>query len=340
MTCNNCGLLNDKENKYCINCGEELTVDESSDLVNCSRCGFDNDPENIFCISCGNKLQHKTEKDYPHSYQHTKNRLQTIKAERNKNKHDIRKISKNNSKNIKTLWITTSVVIAAVLTITVLLPIFNKTPDKKEISFSQGVNEQKSNNPAIETKVYEIASKFVCSCGNCNEESLEICKCERAIEERQFIRNYLEQSDKRAQKQDEIVIEVANKYGWLKAQFASAYNVDPSRVWNPNLLTNQAGQLQPNKDFLLPTSDLFQPEADEPLAQKTKATISDKYTLYSAFNCPCGRCRIDELKDCNCDHPGGAKEIKRFVDEKISENKYTINEITDLINNKYGGKKI
>ena len=67
-----------------------------------------------------------------------------------------------------------------------------------------------------------------------------------------------------------------------------------------------------------PFIDTFQPEADEPLAQKTKATISDKLTIYSTFNCPCGRCGIDELKDCNCEHPGGAKEIKRFVDEKIS----------------------
>jgi len=325
MICNYCGLKNNKENKYCINCGEELTIDESPDLISCSKCGFDNDLENIFCISCGNKLQHKAEKDYPHSYQHTKNMIQPVKAERSKNHHIVQKFNKNSFKNIKTLWIT-GVVIAAVLIITVFLPILNKTPDKKETSFSKGISEWKSSNPAIEAKVYEIASKFVCSCGNCNEESLEVCKCERAIEERQFIRGDLEQN----QKSEDIVVAVANKYGWMKAEFASTYKVDPSKVWNPNLPTQQSGQLLTNKDLLPPASNFL----------NTKATISDKVSVYAAFNCPCGRCGIDELKDCNCEHPGGAKEIKRFVDEKISENKYTINEITELVNSKYGGKKI
>jgi len=32
--------------------------------------------------------------------------------------------------------------------------------------------------------------------------------------------------------------------------------------------------------------------------------------------------------------------IKRFIDEKINENKYTISEIIELVDKKYGGKKI
>ena len=320
--CNYCGLKNNKENKYCINCGEELTIDESPDLISCSKCGFDNDTENIFCISCGNKLQHKAVKDYPHSYQHTKNMIQPVKAERSKNHHIVQKFNKNSFKNIKPLWIATGLVISVILILIIIIPGFNKESDKKDIP----PFELKSSNPAIEAKVYEIASKFVCSCGNCNEESLEVCKCERAIEERQFIRGYLEQN----QKSEDIVFAVANKYGWMKAEFASTYKVDPSKVWNPNLPTQQSGQLLTNKDLLPPASNL----------SSTKATISDKVSIYAAFNCPCGKCGIDELKDCNCDHPGGAKEIKKFIDEKISENKYTINDITEIVNNKYGGKKI
>ena len=88
--------------------------------------------------------------------------------------------------------------------------------------------ETKSSNPVVEATVYEIASKFVCSCQTCDELPLESCKCARAVEERQFIRDYLEQN----QKPDDIVVTVANKYGWLKSEFASKYKVDQSKVWN------------------------------------------------------------------------------------------------------------
>lgn len=109
----------------------------------------------------------------------------------------------------------------------------------------------------------------------------------------------------------------------MKAEFASSYNVDPSKIWNPT-------ELQIAKNIISGKSDL----------EDKIALASNKYTIYSAFYCPCGQCGIDELKDCNCPHPKGAKEVKKFIDEKINENKFTVNEIIEIVDQKYGGKKI
>lgn len=328
MICNTCGISNSKENKFCTNCGEELIPVDNNIYNACHKCGAENEPENKFCISCGNKLivtgsQNKSAQQFHtptkikedkiyHQINNPGKFVQKTKFHKNKSNGNSRNRSIQKFKGMKALWITVGVVIMSLIIASAFDLIFR--PEKKEVPF-----ELKSSNPVIEAKVFEIASKFVCSCGTCNEESLEVCKCERAVEERQFIREYLEQN----QKPEDIVIVVANKYGWMKSEFASNYKVDPSRVWNPN-------QLQITKDIISTTPGLF----------NTKASISDKYTIYSAFNCPCGKCDIDELKDCTCNHPNGALEVKKFIDEKINENKYTINEIIGFVDKKYGGKKI
>lgn len=320
MICNACGVNNNEENKFCINCGAELTEAENLFQKACLNCGAENDETNKFCISCGYQLNQESEaassnadrkKTSFHQEQKRKSKKQLRRESKGSTKRNhARRTSK--LKNLKLLWITVGVVIGAVIIASAFDLIFR--PQTKDIPV-----ELKSSNPVIEAKVFEIASKFVCSCSTCNEESLEVCSCNRAVEERQFIRDHLEQN----QKPDDIVVAVANNYGWMKAEFASIYNVDVSRVWNPN-------QLEITKDIISTAPGLID----------TKATISDRYTIYSAFNCPCGQCDKDELRDCTCTHPNGAMVIKRFIDEKIYENKYTISEIIEIVDNKYGGKKI
>ncbi len=324
MICRNCGSTNNESNKFCTHCGVDLPLYEKLDLNYCSKCGFENDPQNKFCVSCGNKLQDKTQEVHDLQLQHAKSRKQRIREERNRNKHEHPKTERYNLKSMKIFWITTAVVMASILGITAFIETSDSNFTKTEISIPEKISEVNSSDPLVETKVYEIASKFVCSCGTCNEESLEICKCERGVEERQFIRDYLQQN----QTPNDIVVALANRYGWMKAEFASTYNVNPTRVWNPNQTTGQTDQLLITK--VPPVSNLI----------NTKATILDKISIYSAFNCPCGKCTIDELKDCNCSHPNGAKEVKRFIDEKIFENRYTLNQIIELVNSKYSGKKI
>lgn len=312
MICNTCGTNNSPGNKFCSNCGEELVAANNSALNVCTHCGAENDRDNSFCITCGKKISTEFDKN-EHSDQHNRNykqnRKEISKQVLNNNKKSRRQFNSSNS--LKTLWIIVGAVIVTVLILISFDLIFKSDPDKTPIGTI-------GSNPVVEAKVLEVASKFICSCGTCNEELLELCKCPVAVEERQFIRNYVEKNTST----NEVVIAVTNKYGWLEAEFASTFKVDPSRVWHPNKLIGSEN---------LNNSNFNKPNI--------KATVTDKYTIYSAFNCPCRQCTIDELKDCNCPHPNGAKEVKRFIDNKLNENRYTVNEIIDLVAQTYGGKK-
>jgi cytochrome c-type biogenesis protein CcmH/NrfF len=80
--------------------------------------------------------------------------------------------------------------------------------------------ETKSGDQTVEAKVKEITSKFICSCGTCGEQSLDICTCNTAIQERQFIRNAL----KSGQPLDRIFAAVNTTFGWMKPEFVVQYD--------------------------------------------------------------------------------------------------------------------
>lgn len=316
MRCNKCGIDNSAENKFCINCGNELTKVNQPHSNICESCGWENELTSKYCTVCGNKLKEPANSVSEYARQNFQHRQQSDKS---KNKNKVHSSSTTNKKytgktiGFKPLLITIGVLFISITLVAVVNKWFlNNEEDRYP-------TEAKSANPIVEASVLEIAAKFVCSCGSCNEESLEICKCGRAVEERQFIRDYVE----RNQKKEEIVFALASKYGFLKSQFAGEFKqVDKSKIFETNQITIPAITLENKK------SDL----------NKT-ASISDRITIYSAFMCNCGKCGIDELKDCNCSHPKGAKEVKNFIDEKISTNKYTVQDVIELVNSKYGGKK-
>jgi len=246
MICKSCGIKNTTGNNFCTNCGEDLLDIESTSQIKCHSCGSSNEKENKYCTSCGNRLQTKSQIVPQNQKRNTQKPL--IKGQKKKEKHKNRNIGKQNFNGVKIFWITTAIVLFAIFIPTTLTSVF-----EKDIKDGTIMNEVKSSNPVVETKVYDIASKFVCSCGSCNEESLEICKCERAIEERQFIRDYLEQN----QKTDDIVIAVANKFGWIKAEFASNFKIDSSRIWSPSvkliskdLIPNDATNIVSNSESI------------------------------------------------------------------------------------------
>lgn len=312
MICKECGSRNNGNNKFCINCGNDLTTENE-----CSKCGSENDAVNKFCINCGKPLKnfnsgrlYENAGRYPDSKKQTGKQKGNQKKKYNANQKSVTSLKFRNRNGFKVLWITTGIIISSVLVIAIFDLLFHKYPD---------IPVEIKSSSLVEAEVTEIASKFVCSCGTCGEESLELCTCPTAIKERNFIRNSLEKNIN----YEEVVYQTANKYGWLKQEFAGNYKVDNSKVWNP-----VKGESQTTQD-----------NYSENLGNK-KAAISDKSIIYSAFNCPCGQCSLDELKNCNCPHPNGAKEIKKFIDEIIIKNKYTVNEIIDIVNNKFGGKKI
>lgn len=317
MRCNKCGIENSAENKFCIGCGTELKQQIIIDKSICPSCGVQNLLSSNFCISCGEQLVYK-ESSYDrkilaqtndHKGKNADNKKNTIQQSQ-KSKREL----SNKTLGMKPLLIAIGVIAVSLLAVAALNSLFKEDVD------SQYPLETKSTNPLVEAEVFNIASKFVCSCGTCNEESLEVCKCGRAIEERQFIRDYVE----RNQKKENIVYALASKYGFLKSQFAGEFKqVDKSKIFE-------------TKQIAIPDNN---PENINIGLNKT-ASISDRVTIFSAFRCNCGKCELDELKDCNCPHPKGAQEVKKFIDEKISTNKYTIQDVIKLVNSKYGGKKI
>src|SRR3972149_2431713 len=80
--------------------------------------------------------------------------------------------------------------------------------------------QQSSAQTRHKKKDLDIASKFFCSCGAWGEQPLDTCRCNTAIQERQFIRTNL-QSGKSSQ---EIILAVNNTFGWMKSALSSRYD--------------------------------------------------------------------------------------------------------------------
>lgn len=67
--------------------------------------------------------------------------------------------------------------------------------------------------PSVDPAVIRVASRFVCSCGTCGEERLEVCSCPTAHEERAFIQDQLRQG----RSESEAAEALKAKYGGLKS---------------------------------------------------------------------------------------------------------------------------
>jgi hypothetical protein len=75
-------------------------------------------------------------------------------------------------------------------------------------------------------------------------------------------------------------------------------------------------------------------KADSAFAQSGLSTTGSLTALrtevLSHFRCPCGKCGMENLAECECQHPRGAKEVRAFLDKKLA---------TAEIEKAYGGKK-
>lgn len=67
--------------------------------------------------------------------------------------------------------------------------------------------------PVTNPDVTRVASRFICSCGTCGGERLDVCSCETAKAERLFIQEQLRQGRTEA----EAVEAVKEKYGGLES---------------------------------------------------------------------------------------------------------------------------
>jgi hypothetical protein len=184
--CPNCNnhLLN--ESRFCSNCGYLLEI-------KCDKCDTVSAINNKYCSNCGSLLT------FINSKRHQKrSNINNIKKKK-------KPIQKSNNKTL------------IISTIGVLLGIFLVYQFYKDQEVGQHFNltENKSNDIYTELKVIEIASKFNCSCGTCGITPLETCTCNIAIQERQYIRNALQNG----QKVQKITEEIQDNYGSMKPEF-------------------------------------------------------------------------------------------------------------------------
>ncbi len=299
--CPDCGSENRLDAKFCTQCGSAFAQQDAKPIL-CSNCGEENPASAKFCSDCGQALRKR---------RRTKSSTHKSKPGRKDKKTAA---SKQSAQTIK---------IAAGIIAVVLLYLF-MTDDQQQnrrqnIQPVSPVMEKKLSDPGLENKVMEIASKFICSCGGCGEDPLDECDCETARSERNFIRRLVADG----QKAEDIIKAVNMKYGWIKPQYKDKYGAGKPVV-----------DLK-KEPFELPVSASA---TEQEINGQRLASLADRLTIISSFACPCGQCDIDELKDCECGHPRGAKEVKSFIDKNIATGKYSVENIVQLVETQYGNR--
>jgi cytochrome c-type biogenesis protein CcmH/NrfF len=308
MKCENCGRVNPDDAKFCADCGADLQqtkiIHHSTD---CPLCGYENTPESRFCAECGAGLGR------PHR-EETKKHHHDQNAPKKKKRHVDTKLHWHPA-------VVTLLILVAIVLFYVGLESINRNRQPQR---EAPLIEARSNDPALEVRVREVASKFICSCGTCGEQPLETCTCNTAIQERQFIRSSLQSGQSAGQ----VIAAVNSNFGWMKPEFGARYDSLQRRNGQSTRLTVPAQK------------ELGPLEATQTkLGTSTVTTAADRIEIFSHFRCSCGQCWIEELKDCECNHPRGATEVKSFVDQKIAEKKHTIAQVIVQVGKKYGGRK-
>lgn len=264
----------------------------------CQVCKYHNQTSAKYCENCGNLLEDSTQ----HTNQH---KVKKKKKKKRASAKEAQSAKFGTLFNTKTLWIVVTIILCSFLIISII-----NSNASRNVNGDVKFISQKSANPLVEAKVFEIASKFVCGCGGCDEDPLEHCKCNYAVAQREFIRERLENSES----EEEVFAAVVAKYGGLK---------DESNMGIKAAARNLAIDVKLGENKV-----------------NTMATYLDLAQIYNAFECPCGQCGIKELSDCTCNHARGAVEVKAFINDQIAKNEFTVQQVIDKVAQVYGGKKI
>ncbi len=321
MSCKECGFNNKENSRFCANCGIQLETAVETQLRRpCPACDFRNKPGSIYCGGCGAELRsHERE----HHRKHGRHQEQT----KRKARRELR------TSRFHPLMVGIFVVGGFIL----LFLVLDSKTGIRELERPVPVVEARSNNPALEARVTEIASKFICSCGTCGEQPLDVCACNTAVQERQYIRTSLQSG----QSVGKVALAVQENFGWVKPEFSAKIDSLARKSARRINATSGSGVTMPGELRIPDKKVIGFSEVSLPQFSTTKiATAADRDQIFSKFKCPCGQCGIDELKECVCSHPRGAAEVKSFVDDKIAENKYTIAQIAKQVENKYGARKL
>lgn len=296
--CPECQTSNNDDAKFCSHCGFKFS--ELKDGNICDHCGTANKIDARFCANCGNNLEKKIKTN------------QTFKKSKKKQRSRQRKTPVR-KKSLGSHTFPIIVIIGGLIWAVLYVFDDQDTNNIKRDQFVSGTGQ----NLVLDDIVYTVASRFTCSCGSCGEEALETCTCNTAALEREFIKNELQ----KGKSFNQVIAAVYTRYGHPKPEFKKTILQISEQDDSPKV-----------KSITVPAAPTM------PVKTMQPAVFQDRQEIYSHFECPCGQCGIPELTDCNCDHPGGATEVKNFIDEKINEGKFTIAQIVEKVNEHYGHK--
>jgi len=195
MRCNQCGLENPKQSKFCRKCGTSLGV-----YLKCSQCGSENPGDSTFCIECGERLS-AIQKSVKGTQRKCRscghfNELdaffcvtcgeEMIKAP----KEDHKRQSVGPS--YKTIAVVIGMVFLLGFFVKLGMTIFKEDRSSKLSSSPASTSISLKN--VKEAQVIAVAKNFRCACGGCGELPLATCECDMpkgAVEEKRFIREKL-----------------------------------------------------------------------------------------------------------------------------------------------------
>ena len=194
MKCNQCGIENPKQSKFCRKCGTPIGIRRR-----CNQCGFENPEDSIFCNECGERLSEGKKS--------AKGTQRKCKSCGHFNELDalfcvgcgeeMIKVPKESIKRPSTgpSFKTIALVIGMVFVLGFVTKLGidfskRKNPSPLPTSSPPAASLTKVN----EAEVIAVAKNFKCACGGCGELPLETCNCDMpkgAVEEKNFIREKL-----------------------------------------------------------------------------------------------------------------------------------------------------
>ncbi len=195
MKCNQCGLENPKQSKFCRNCGEPLGI-----RSRCPECGSENPADFIFCTRCGRKLL-RIQKSGRGTQRKCKNCGHFNDLDAFHCVHCGEKMVSLPRENIKRQstgpsYRTIALVIGTILMVGLFVKLgitFSKRGSPSNLA-STPIQASTSAVNVDEAQVMAVAKNFKCACDRCGELPLVTCQCEMprgSVEEKRFIRQKL-----------------------------------------------------------------------------------------------------------------------------------------------------
>ena len=176
MKCNQCGVENPKQSKFCRKCGTTLGV-----RLPCPQCGFENPGDSIFCTECGERLS-GDQKSVKGTQRKCKNcghfneldalfcvacGEEMIKAP----KEDHKRQSLGPS--YKTIVLVIGLIFLLGFSVKIGTTLFKAEKSSRLSSYPVSISTSSIN--VDEAKVIAVAKNFKCACGGCGELPLATC---------------------------------------------------------------------------------------------------------------------------------------------------------------------